>query len=235
MPAIANRIARGRTDLVFDHIASGGDPCAADDAGVRIISWCAYFGDVSAIRFLLLHGEKLDSLGVNYDLNGAAFHGHWRLCQFLLEQGADPDFRLSETGETALHAALSVANRPANELAARILLDAGADPNLRTIPDVVTGCLMRDARTKGEAPIHRAAAYCSAAAIEALVAAGASVDCLDSSGDTPLAWASWHHRPSDILRLLGHSGSVPLHPDAAWQGDHGAGWRGMDHHLLGKP
>jgi uncharacterized protein len=65
MPEIASRIATGRTDLVFDHIASGGDPCGADDAGVRIISWCAYFGDVSEIRFLLLHGEKLDSLGVN--------------------------------------------------------------------------------------------------------------------------------------------------------------------------
>jgi hypothetical protein len=46
-------------------------------------------GDVSAIKFLLANGASLESLGDNLDLNGAAFHGHWRLCQFLNERGAD--------------------------------------------------------------------------------------------------------------------------------------------------
>lgn len=229
------RIAKGRTDLVFDHIARGGDPCSVAPDGVKLIAWCGYYGDVSAVRHLLDHGEQLASLGPNFDLNGAAFHGHWRLCQFLLEQGADPNYRMADTGETALHAALSVVNRPANELSAKVLLDAGADPNILTILDVVTGCLMRDARTKGEAPLHRAAAFCSTDVIRALLDAGAVVDCRDAYGDTPLAWASWHHRPSEILHLLSHSGSIPLHPDANWNGDHGAGWRGMDRHLLGEP
>jgi len=47
-----------------------------------------YYGDVSAMRFLLARGASLDSLGPNLDLNGACFHGHWRLCQLLIEQGA---------------------------------------------------------------------------------------------------------------------------------------------------
>lgn len=229
------RIAKGRTDLVFEYVAGGGDPCSQTPDGVRLIAWCAYYGDVSAIRYLLSMSEKLGGLGENFDLNGAAFHGHWRLCQFLLEQGSDPNFRMADTGETALHAALSVANRPANEMSAKVLLDAGADPNVQTLPDVVTGCFMRDARTKGETPLHRAAAFGSVEAIEALLAAGAVVDCADAHGDTPLGWASWHQRPSEILRLLGHAGSQPVHPDASWGGDHGAGWRGMDRYLLGSP
>ena len=51
-------------------------------------------------------------LGENLDLNGAAFHGHWQLCQFLIENGADVNRPLAGTGESALHSALCKANRP---------------------------------------------------------------------------------------------------------------------------
>ena len=83
---LLQRIADGRTDLVFDHLAAGLPADATDAGGVSLIKWCAYYGDVSAIRHLLAHGESLDSLGDNLDLNGACFHGHWRLAQFLIEQ-----------------------------------------------------------------------------------------------------------------------------------------------------
>ena len=87
---MVERIVDGRTDLVID-LVSGGQPATTTDArGTPLISWCAYYGDVSAVKFLVAHGESLSALGYNLDLNGAAFHGHWRLCQFLLEQGADP-------------------------------------------------------------------------------------------------------------------------------------------------
>ena len=83
------RISDGRTDLVFDYL-SGGHPADGTDAhGVSLIKWCAYHGDVSAIRHLLASDETLESLGENYDLNGAVFHGHWRLCEFLVDRGAD--------------------------------------------------------------------------------------------------------------------------------------------------
>ena len=95
-----DRIADGRTDLVFEHVGAGGDARAADEGGVSLIRWCAYYGDVSAIRYLLEHGESLASLGENLDLNGAAFHGHWRLVQFLIEQGAEVDHPLPSTQET---------------------------------------------------------------------------------------------------------------------------------------
>lgn len=64
------------------------------------------------MRFLLANGETLDSLGPNFNLDGAAFHGHWELCRFLIENGADPNCADPDTGETPLHAALCKANRP---------------------------------------------------------------------------------------------------------------------------
>ncbi len=85
---IIQQITDGRTDLVFDYLSAGHAATSTDPDGTRLIKWCAYYGDVSAIRFLLANGESIQSVGANLDLNGAAFHGHWRLCQFLVEQGA---------------------------------------------------------------------------------------------------------------------------------------------------
>lgn len=65
-----DRISDGRTDLVFDYCSAGNAANSADGNGVSLISWCAYYGDVSAIRFLLANGESLGSLGENLDLNG---------------------------------------------------------------------------------------------------------------------------------------------------------------------
>src|SRR3989442_1365452 len=107
---ILDRIADGRTDLVFDYVSASHAANSTDSNGVALIKWCAYYGDVSAIRFLLANGESLESLGENLDLNGASFHGHWRLCQFLIENGAEVNRPLPDTGEAPLHAALCKAN-----------------------------------------------------------------------------------------------------------------------------
>jgi uncharacterized protein len=74
--SIIKQITDGRTDLVFDYLAEGHAATSTDKDGVSLIKWCAYFGDVSAIKFLLANGESIQSLGDNLDLNGAAFHGH---------------------------------------------------------------------------------------------------------------------------------------------------------------
>ena len=161
--ALLERIADGRTDLVWPYLAAG-HPAVASHGGLRLLEWCAYYGDVSAMRFLLERGESLASLGPDLGLNGAAFHGHWRLCEFLLEAGADANVAGAETAETPLH--------------------------------------MRDCRTKGETPLHRAAAFGTEETIDLLRAAGARIDARDASGDTPLGWASWYGRPDAVLRKL---------------------------------
>lgn len=216
-------IANGRTDRVFDFIAAGY-PATAMDRGGPIINLCAYFGDVSAVRFLLAHGEALESLGSNLDLNGACFHGHWQLCQFLIENGADVNLPLPETGETPLHAALCTTERVAHNQVLRVLLANGAEPNCVTRTGMETGGFMRDCLTKGETPLHRAAAFGDEEAIQMLIDAGAIIEARDAHGDTPLAWASWYLRPAGILRLLCY-GEFRVRP----------GYRGMRANLIGEP
>ena len=228
------RIVDGRTDLVFEYLSTGNAATSSDEHGTPLIKWCAYHGDVSAIRYLLEHGESIETLGVNFDLNGAAFHGHWQLCQFLIEKGADVNHALPDTGETALHAAFCKANRPVYRHVVEILIANGADPNKLTKPSASSGGFMRDCRTRAESPLHRAAAFTSEETIQTLLDAGASREAKDMNGDSPLTWASWHLRPPSILRKLCY-GEFSIHPENDSTYDHGQGWSHVDPHSLGKP
>ena len=217
------KIAEGRTDLVFDYVEMGNPPNSRTSDGTSLIQWCGYYGDVSAIKFLLRKGETLQSLGKDTGLNAAAFHGHWRLCQFLIESGADVNYRGAVTGETPLHAALS-SHRAAQHWVVKVLLGAGADPNIATNPSAESGAFMRDVRTRGETAMHRAAAFASEETIQLLLDAGGKLDAKDANGDSPLTWASWHLRPDSVLRKLLYGG-FSIRP----------GRRTMDSNLLGTP
>lgn len=221
---LLDRIANGRTDLVFDFLAEGNLATFADRDGVSLVQWCAYYGDVSAIKHLLASGAVLDSLGEDLGLNAASFHGHWGLCQFLLERGATANFADAETGETPLHSSLCTPQRLTRNLVMRVLLAHGANPNVATKPNVETGAFMRDCRTKGETPLHRAAAFGDEEAIQMLLKAGAKIDAKDMNGETPLSWGSWFARPASILRVLLY-GEHRIHPQHS----------PMDANLEGKP
>jgi ankyrin repeat protein len=222
--ALLDEIVDGRTDLVFEYLAEGHAADSADTDGVSLIQWCAYYGDVSAMKFLLARGASLKQLGDDLGLTGAWFHGHWRLCKFRLEQGADVNGAMPDTGETPLHSALCKANSPAHTLVVRVLLAHGANPNSVTKQSVETGGFMRDTRTRGETPLHRAAAFGEEEAIQLLLDAGAAIDAKDMNGDSPLSWASWHLRPASVLRKLCY-GFYRIRPD----------YRGMDANLRGEP
>ena len=221
---IPDQIADGRTDLIFDYLAQDHIASSIGNDGLSLMQWAAYYGDVSAIKFLLREGAPLTSMGDNLDLNGAAFHGHWRLCQFLMEEGADPNFPLPATGETPLHAALCKADSAAHLGVINVLLSAGADPKAATLNGMETGSFMRDCRTKGETPLHRAAAFGTGECIQLLLDAGADKSAKDMNGDSPPAWASWYLRPASVLGKLCY-GNFRIHPEYA----------GMEANLLGKP
>jgi ankyrin repeat protein len=214
----------GRTELVFDLLEAGLHASYKDERGVSLMEHCVYYGDVSAIRYLLDHGEKLASLGQDLGIGGASYHGHWRLCQFLLEHGADANQADADTGETPLHNALSKTDRVVYDRVLRVLLAQGANPNAATKPGVETGAFMRDCRTKGETPLHRAAAFGEVETIQMLKEAGAILDTRDANGETPLSWASWYGRPTPVLRELLY-GDFRIHPQN----------QSMRANLLGKP
>ena len=208
---LLQQIADGRTDLVFDYVAQGHAADSADSARVSLVQSCAYYGDVSAIKFLLANGASLASLGDNSGLINACFHGHWRLCQFLIEQGADVNRPASNTRETPLHSALCKTDRLVYNRVVKVLLAQGANPNCASKAGVETEAFMRDCRTKGETPLHRAAAFGDEECIQLLMDSGAIVDAKDMHGDTPLTWASWYGRSAPILRLLCY-GHFHIHP-----------------------
>jgi hypothetical protein len=93
---------------------------------------------------------------------------------------------------------------------------------------------MRDIRTRGETPLHRAAAFGTETAVQLLLDAGAKREARDVNGDTPLTWASWHLRPAPILRQLCY-GSFGIHPQSHSTYDHGMGWGQMDPPSMGRP
>lgn len=228
--AIAELVSRGRTDLVFDLLAT-------EEGRERLpglLTWFVYYNDVTALRVVLHAGLDLTALDMDRELGNAAFFGHWKAADFLLAHGANASWSDSETAETPLHSALCKAGRPHYGHVVRLLLDAGADPNARTIPGKETGAFMRDVRTRGETPLHRAAAYADAATIELLLERGADRTLTDANGDTPLSWASLHLRPGAILALL----AFPPHNISqkhveSYQTDHGQGWGGMEARTMG--
>ena len=217
-------LAEGRTELVFDLLEAGLAADWKDEQGVALIQHCAYFGDVSAMRYLLQKGERIEALGEDLGIHAAAFHGHWRLCLFLLEHGADANHAAADTGETPLHDALAKTDRLVYDRVLTVLLAHGANPNVATKPGIETGAFMRDCRTKGETPLHRAAAFGEVETIRMLKDAGAVLDARDANGETPLSWASWYGRPTPILRELLY-GSFRIHPQN----------QSMQANLLGKP
>ncbi len=233
---ILTLIAGGRTDAIVELFEHEGWQKLLSEGQIKPLQWLVYYGDVTAMKLVLWAGGDLSTIDLDAELGNAAFFGHWAMCDFLLLHGADATLADPATGETALHSALSKAGRPYYNRVVRLLLKHGADPNAATIPDQETGAFMRDVRTKGETPLHRAAAYADAEAIQLLLDHGADKEARDAVGDTPLSWASWHLRPGKVLQLLafGEHRISEVHVERNTS-DHGGGWgNGMERNLQGE-
>jgi ankyrin repeat protein len=233
--ALLDRIRRGRTDLVLDLLRLPDWHAVLGTGEVKPLQWCVYYNDVTALKAVLAAGGDLATLDLDAELGHAAFFGHWKVCDFLLTHGANVNAAVADTGETPLHGALAKAGRPHYLYVVRLLVECGADVNARTLPGRETAAFMRDVRTKGETPLHRAAAYGDAAIIEYLLAHGADREARDAHGDSPLTWASEHLRPGAILALLAYGAHrISDHSRQAITSDHGAGWgNGMERNFLG--
>ncbi len=228
-------ISRGRTDYVFKLLQLENWKEILHKGSVRPIQWLIYYNDLTAIKAILNSGGNLDSIDLDTELGNAAFFGHWKICDFLIAQGADVNASLDKTNETPLHNALAKAGRPYYFYTVKVLVENGADVNAKTKPNVETGGFMRDVRTKGETPLHRAAAYADEATITFLLDNGADKEAKDINGNSPLSWASEHLRPGKILYLLQYGEHRISEKHATTNiSDHGAGWgNGMDWNLMG--
>ena len=232
---ILEYISRGRTDFVFHLLHLSNWEKILQQGHIKPLQWLVYYNDVTALRAILEAGGTLNSIDLNSELGNAAFFGHWKVCDFLIKHGADVNAAISKTGETALHNALAKAGRPYYLYVVRLLVQNGADVNAKTIPGLATGAFMRDVRTKGETPLHRAAAYADEATIAFLIEHGAHREARDAHGNSPLSWASEHLRPGSILALLAYGEHrIGESHKIKNTSDHGQGWgNSMDWNLLG--
>jgi ankyrin repeat protein len=233
--SILDLISRGRTDLVFDLLRLPDWKSALNEGSHKPMQWFVYYDDTTALKAVLDAGGDLSSIDIDRELGHASFFGHWKVADFLISHGADVNYSLPGTGETPLHSAICKAGRPAYLYVIKVLIENGADVNAKTNTGAESGAFMRDVRTKGETPLHRAAAYADPAIIEYLIDKGADKEARDSFGDSPLSWASQHLRPGSILRLLAFEPHYISEQAAETiTSDHGCGWgNGMERKFLG--
>ncbi|MGI9550275.1 MAG: ankyrin repeat domain-containing protein [Aurantibacter sp.] len=232
---ILELISRGRTDYILELLKKPDWRELLNQGSVKPIQWLVYYNDTTALKAVLEAGGNLGSIDLNSELGNAAFFGHWKVCDFLINQGADVNAFVDKTQETPLHNALSKAGRPYYFYTVKLLVEKGADLNARTLPNIETGAFMRDVRTKGETPLHRAAAYADERTIRFLLDNGADKEAKDANGDSPISRASYHLRPGAILYLLGHGKHrVSEGHKSKNTSDHGHGWgNSMDWNLFG--
>jgi ankyrin repeat protein len=176
-------------------------------------------GHLEAVRVLLEHGadtETRDNESEAYwsPLERASERGHVKVVQLLLDYHADLKTQ-DIHGQTALYMA-SWEGQPA---AARILLEHGADANIRTkdnrtplhtaLNEGAARVLLEygaDANAKGKdngTPLHSA---WNKGVARVLLEYGADTNALDKNDRTPLHWASVYGR-ADVTRVLLKSGA----------------------------
>ena len=233
---ILELISRGRTDFIIKLMQKQQWEELLNEGQIKPLQWLVYYNDVTGLRAVVEHGGTLESINLNDELGNAAFFGHWKVCDFLINQGADVNCHVAKTKETPLHNALTKAGRPYYFYVVKLLVERGANVNARTVPGIETGAFMRDVRTKGETPLHRAAAYADEQTIQFLLDNGADKQAKDTHGNSPLSWASEHLRPGRILALLAHGEhTVAEGHKTKNTSDHGHGWgNAMDWNLMGE-
>ena len=100
------------------------------------LQWLVYYNDTTELRAVLEAGGDLESININDELGNAAFFGHWKVCDFLINQGANVNAHVDKTQEKPLHNALAKAGRPYYFFVVKLLVENGADVNAKTIPEL---------------------------------------------------------------------------------------------------
>ena len=189
---------QGDLDKVRSLIESGADPDSKGECG----SGTLLTFHPPVISFLLENGANPDSQtnenGASV-LAGLCYVNQVECAKLLLEHGANPNLGRTSTLETPLHHVL--ANDASEELIF-LLINHGADVNAKTNPGLYSYNYYGDTPTRGETPLHRAAAYATLETIQLLLDAGSDRCTTDTNGNTPYHWAGWHRRPKEIVQLL---------------------------------
>ena len=150
----------GNVEVVRSLLREGVDVGVARGDGLTALHLAAEGGRLTVADALIAAGAAVDAgtrIGRYTPLHIAARAGRSAIVLRLLEAGTDPNAQTTNSGVTALHLA---AGATGGGPAVAALLDHGADPNARE-------------GSAGQTPLFFAAASNRAAAVTALLAAGA--------------------------------------------------------------
>jgi ankyrin repeat protein len=204
-PELVRASSQGDLATVRNLVESGADVNSVGEHGMGPLLTFYH----SVVEYLLSKGadpnRQTNECG-DPVLLGIASYNNVECVRLLLQAGADPKAVVQDTGENALHCCViglgnnvSASDRHA---VVKLLVEHGTELNRRTTPGVPTAAFWRDVRTRGETPLHRAAAYASEETVVFLLKAGADKTIRDANGDSPQSWASWHWREKRLIDLL---------------------------------
>ena len=188
----------GNIATVRSLVESGADVNATDEHG----SGTLLNFDPGITAYLLSKGAnpntQTNENGVAV-LAGLCFVNQLECVRLLLVHGADVNRGREESMETPLHHALAGG---ADIKVIRLLLDCGADVNAKTLPGVCSYNFYGSTPTRGETPLHRAAAFSDIEVAQLLLRGGADRAVRDVNGESPHVWAGWHRRERELVELL---------------------------------
>ena len=183
--ALNSAVCYNHPDILLILLEAGTDPNIHGEH-VPALHVAASNDHVEAAKILISHGAKIDVRDtVNNDtaLIYGIRDGKFRVAEFLLEAGADPNLA-DRRGFAPVHIAVA---RNEVKLVQR-LLDHGAAINVRTYSD-------------GKTPLMIAAAAGFEEMVEILLSRGADPSIVDSAGKSSLERAAECHR-SAVVNIL---------------------------------
>lgn len=163
---LADAAAQGDEARVRGIVQQGVDPNATGEQGISPLQFALLSDSVEGVRALILAGANPNrpGLGGATTVHTASMIDDPQYLQMLLEYGADPDARHGKTGAVPL----AVAAGPRTDAQFRMLLQAGADPNL--------------ADAAGNTPLHAAAMINAGQHVRLLLEKGASANLRNAQG-----------------------------------------------------
>jgi len=169
-------------------------------------------GSIESMRYLLSHGVDIKAVGYEA-LGHAAYNDKTEATAFLLKEGANPNRQKqpTDTRFTEIDPPLNQAARVGAVGSAKLLLEAGADPNSIVVTDPGYG-------GAGNTPLCDACETDSDEIVRLLLDHGAGIEIATSGGFTPLLYAAYSHAPRCLALLLDRGANIKAwNPNPNWK------------------